>query len=453
MTRRYDRGTATTQQPIRTVLARLEAATAVMDWWPGAFHDLLDDLRARGDGTQAQNLASAFPTRVGRSLLWPRRGKDGLPLRLVYEAVDGYWRLRGPSRLRRRNLTVKSADALRLHASLNATALANAAGARQATSLHARILRRILDELSPAERALPPGEAAGLALRRGVVRHAAVSEAVTGHAAAKILRGRATKDTLSGWDHPDLLPADPALQGLRFRYDRIYSLTSIGEIPARLRAVCARPTDPHGLSPLVPVAIRVAPLRPWYGKTALLVDILDGTVPVFATIDDPRLDDLLVDLPSLRAHIAGRDPALLSEHAPLARVNEILRLRLGSDAVISLEAARRLVRAEAVGFLVRKSVTVNRERPVVQRLYNVVDMVAAVERSTRGQGIECDAGARIVTLRCEGATLRAIASALARSGLRTINGARWTHSSVGAALTRAEAGHRVPAIAMPATEL
>lgn len=217
--------------------------------------------------------------------------------------------------------------------------------------------------------------------------------------------------------------------------------------------MCARPTDTHGLSPLVSVAIRAAPLRPWYGKTALLLDVLDGTVPVFVTIDDPHLDDLLVDLPSLRAHISGRDPALLSEHAPLARVNEILRLRLGSDAVISLEAARRLVRVGAVGFLVSKSVVVNRKRPVVQRLYNVADVMAAVGRSPRGSEIECDAGARIAALRREGATLRATARALARSGLRTINGARWTHSSVGAALARAEAGHRVPAIAMPATEL
>ncbi len=453
LTRRYDRGAALTQRSIKTVLARLEAATAVMDWWPGAFHDLLEDLRTRSNGMQAQDLASAFPTRVGRSLLRPRRGTDGLPLRLACEAMDGYWRLRGPSRLRKRNLTVENADALRLHASLNATALAVAVGASQATGLHARILRRVLDELSPAERALPPKEAADLALHRGVARHAAVLKAITGHAAAEILGGRATKDTLSGWDHPDLLPADPALQGLRFRDSRIYSPTDISGILARIRAVCAQPMDSHELSPLFSTAIRVAPLRPWYDKTALLLDVLNGRVPVFATIADPRLDDLLVDLPLLRAYIASRDPALLSEHASLARVNEILQLRFGSEAVISLEAARRLVRAGTVRFMVTKSVAVNRKRPVVRRLYNVADVVAAVGRSAQGPGVECDLGACIIAFRRKGATLRATARALTQRGLRTINGAYWTHSSVGAALARVEAGFRVYATATSATDL
>lgn len=453
LTRRYSLGAATAQQPVETVLAQLEAATAIIDRWPGAFHDLLDDLRARGDGMQAQDLASAFPTRVGRSLLRPRRGTDGLPLRLACEAVDGYWRLRGPSRLRKRNLTVENTDALRLHALLNAKSLAVAAGGRQATNLHARILRRVLDELSPIERALPPRKVADLALRRGVARHAAVSKAITGHAAARILEGRETKGTLSGWDHPDLLPADPALQGLRFRNSRIYSPESVDGILARIGAACALPTDTRELLPLFPVAIRVAPLRPWYDKTALLLDVLNGTVPVFATTADPRLNDLLVDLPSLRARVAGQNPALFSEYASLARVNEILQLRLGSDTVISLEAARRLVRTKAVGFVLMKSATAHRKRPVVRRLYNVADMMAAVGRSPEGPAIECDAGACIATLRREGATLRATARALAQLGLRTINGARWTHSSVGAALASMEAGYRVCAIATSALGL
>jgi hypothetical protein len=454
--RRYANGATSEQLPIPTVLARIEAATTIMDRWPDAFFGLLSDLQERGGGVGAMNAASAFPTLVGRSLVRPIRGVSGLPLPLVHRAVDDYWRLHGPAGHRRRNLTVSSAAALRLHHHLNATALAAAVGDRLATGLHARILRRVLDESPAAELASPPADAANLALRRGTARHAAVTEAITGHAAARILEGRAAKDTLSGWDHPRLLPVDPALQGLRFKDGPVYAPAGVLGALARLRAACRRPTRPDDLSPLVSVAMRLAPLRPWYDKTALLLDVFDGAVPIFATIDDPRLEDLLVDLPSLKAHVAMRDPALRSEHASLPRVNEVLRIRLGQESAIRLEEARRLVRAGAVGFVLEKSTVANRQRPVVKRLYRVADMVAAAERrlareasqDTVGEAMEirCDIADKIARFRDEGNTLRATARALSKAGILTINGARWRHAGVSAALARAAAGHAVPAV-------
>ena len=153
--RRYANGATTEQPPIPTVLARIEAATTIMDRWPDAFFGLLSDLQERGGGVGAKDAASAFPTLVGRSLLRPIRGVDRLPLPLVHRAVDDYWRLHGPAGHRRRNLTVGSAAALRLHHHLNATALAAAVGDRRATGLHARISRRVLDEIPAAEQASP----------------------------------------------------------------------------------------------------------------------------------------------------------------------------------------------------------------------------------------------------------------------------------------------------------
>ncbi len=457
LARRYALGAKVKQPPLTAALARIEAAAVIMDDWPGALHALLKNLRERGGATQSSDLAAALPTVAGRSLLRPRRGSNGLPLRLIYEAVDGYWRLHGPAECRKRNLTVENAAALKMHSFLNATTLAAAVGSRRATGLHSRILRRVLDEVSPENLTLPPGDTADLLLRHCVGRHRAVVDTMTGHAAVRILEGRSSNTTLSGWNHPNLVPVDPALQGLRLKHSALYSTASVHSALARMRAASRRPDEEHRLSALVSVAMKLAPLRPWYGKTALLLDLLDGTVPVFATVEDVRLDDLLVDLAALKTHIASRDPALRSEYLALAKLNEFLLIKLGPGSSMGLEETRRLVRAGAVGIVLIKSTAANRTRPVVQRLYRVVDMTAVVERrlahaalpevECKAAGRQCDVAELMIKLREDGSTLRATAKALSRSKIRTINGAAWTHSSVGSALRRADIGQSVNAFA------
>ena len=271
-------------------------------------------------------------------------------------------------------------------------------------------------------------------------------------------RATAGRETLAGWDEPGLLPLEPRLQGLRFQSVPGYAAASARDALARLRAV-ASPVVGPGLVPLMGVAIRTVPLRTWYCKPDLLHDVLSGALPVFAEGASPRLGDLLVHPDALAARIDARDPALASGptagFACLRAANRSVRARTGRTAGFSLDEARRLARSGVVGVRLRTSRVAGRVRPVVERLYNVDDMVTVASsladaatapgaKAALGEPIDC--AQRLLALRDAGNSLRAVGRALWTAGVRTTAGAPWSHSAVAKALARCRAGLRVEGV-------
>jgi len=439
-------------------VSRLEAAVAIMDGWPDAFTALLhriEDRIGRGD----RDFTEAFSSRVGRMLRHPPRGSRGVPLPLVHEAVDAHWNKRHQARRRQRNLTVSHASALALHATANATRLAAATGSAVASPLHRRVLRRVHEDLSEAERALFRTDLEAVVASRFNEMLDVARGTISGHAARRVLEGGKGKETLVGWDKPGLLPLDPALQGRRYAEVPGYSAAAVHRLLARLQAVALPTTDSAGLVPLLGVAVRLASLRPWYRKEDLLLDILSGALPVYTIVDRPRLGDVIVNLDLLRAYVAARDPALVTGpwagHAPLSAANDVLRVRVGPGSAITLNEARRLVAAGLVRVIKRTSIVRNRDRPVVERLYRIDDLVAFAVRRATGHtlradtaalGTLCDVTDRLVALERESRTLRGVARALSKEELRTPSGGAWSHSAVAKALARARIGLRVDAI-------
>ena len=200
-----------------TTLARLEAATAALHDWPGAYTSLLERVEAQKADAGAK-AADIFATPVGRLLVRPMRGADGTPLRILCQAFSHYLRQR---RIRRvfwpgRRLS-SDAEARRIHKLFNATTLARQLGAPSATPLNRRVMRQVIAGLDEQERALEAEDLALVVRERATALHRAASTAISSKAARKAIEGcDASKKgkAMYGWEHPRLLPADPILSGL-----------------------------------------------------------------------------------------------------------------------------------------------------------------------------------------------------------------------------------------------
>ncbi len=459
---RYGFGDMGSQPATATAVDRIEAAAALMTAWPEAFERLFEEVAARPgkDGVPA----TPFATKIGRMLRMPPRGSDGLPLPLICEAVDRY-RKRTRAFTRRRNVTTQNVAALRLHTLFNASTLATAVGSSQATKIHARVLRRVLEHLSAAEHALDMQQLVSLVRDRAIAWHGETVTLVSGHRAAEILEG-SSKATLSGWEHPSLLPREGLLHGIRFDEKPSYRMADVQIALARMQAVARKVASTEGLVPLVSIGMRAAGLRTWYTKTHVLTDVMAGRVPVAALLDEPRLKDLFVDLERLAAASAASNPSLTcgaADFVALARCNEAVRHRFGGGATFSLEECRWLVRAGLVRVELEKTIVKNRSRPAVTRLYHLGDMTEIARRRSDGQSTKaeaamlaetCDASAALAAARSEGGSLRQAARRLTAAGYATPNGAPWSHASVAKAISALDTGGVVQAkrLARPAAD-
>lgn len=444
---------------VKDPLTRVQAAVAIMDGWPDAFTALLQRIERRGNHVDCE-FTEAFSSPIGRMLRHPPRASSGVPLQLVHKAVDAYWNKRHPKRRRQRNLTVSHASALTLHTTANATKLAAINGSSVASPLHRRVLQRVHEQLSEADRMLPKDELERIVVNRFEKMLAAARSTISGYSARCILEGGEGKETLTGWDRPGLLPLDPALQGLRYSKTPGYSAPAVHQLLACLRTAALPAGTTAGLIPLLGAAVRLAPLRPWYRKEDLLLDVVAGALPVHTAVEAPRLGDMMVNLDCLKARIATQDPALKTGpwagHAPLSVANHILRDQVGPDSSVTLNDARRLVAAGLVRVIRRTSTVKHRARPVVERLYRVDDMVAFAQRRAAGRlsaadtsalGMPCDITERLVALEQKRRSLRSIAGELTSNHFRTLAGGGWSHSTVAKALARSRTGERIFAIA------
>ncbi len=87
---------------------RIEAAFAILDDWPDAFHSLLSDVAHRFPPSQDRRRDKrAFASRIGKMLLYPPCDLSGRPLPPIYDEVFAFCRNRlGLKLYRRRHHTV-----------------------------------------------------------------------------------------------------------------------------------------------------------------------------------------------------------------------------------------------------------------------------------------------------------------------------------------------------------
>ncbi len=321
-------------------LARLEAATAALHDWPDAYMSLLERVEARKADAGAK-AADIFATPVGRLLVRPMRGADGAPLRILCQAFSHSLRKR---RIRRifwpgRRLS-SDAEARRIHKLFNAATLARHLEMPNATPLNRRVLQQVIAGLDEQERTLEAEDLALVVRERATALHRAASTAMSSKAARKAVEGcDVPKDgkALYGWEHPRLLPADPVLSGLCRFVGAAYACAAIEAMLARLRSV-ARPVERlDGLLPLRSSTF-VEVLKPWYTKTSLLLDVVEGRLPVYdATAEAPRLADL---------HVAADD--VRRARSPYSPVWEGKRPSYtGVDRVCMARSTARLARASS----------------------------------------------------------------------------------------------------------
>jgi len=452
----YRLGAVEVMPPLDVALARLQAATRIIDDWPDALVALLRGVEGRNAAANASTIAGAFATSIGKMLVSPMRGADGLPLRVLHQAVDRYWdEHHAGKRRRKRNLSTSNLTAKRIHVQFNVTSLARAVGALRPTAFLGRILRRILEGLSDEDRTLGDGDLARVVCERAVALHRVAASSLSSEAARNMVEGTSGEGVLSGWEHPRLMPAYPALHGLRFRGQPAYAPEVVAAVLARLRAAARRIERPDGLSSLTFDGLRRR-LQPWYNKTDVLLDVLEGRLAAYTVVDEPKLKDLLVNIGDLRRQCAARSltSRLLDEDfASYKRINIVLEVRFGPDAQMTLNEFRRLARGGLVASRVKSTAIAGRQRPVTAWRYKVEDVAAFVERRLSVGGLPVaeaaafgrtdDVGPLLAEMKRLGLTVAYIQGELANRGIRTENGAPWSRASIRLAIRRLEKGDTV----------
>lgn len=463
---------------LEAMLARLEAATAALHDWPGTYMSWLERIEARKADVGAK-AADIFATPVGRLLVRPMRGADGASLRILCQAFSHYLRKRRIRRISWPGRRLSSDAAARcIHKLFNATTLARHLGAPSATPLIRRVLRQVFASLDEQERALEAEDLVLVVRERATALHRAASTAMSSKAARKAVEGwDAPKDckALYGWEHPRLLLADPVLSSLcRFGVSA-YAPEAVEAVLARFRSV-ARPVERlDGLLPLRSSTF-VGMLKPWYTKTSLLLDVVDGRLPVYATAEAPRLADLHVAADDVRRarspyspvwegkrpNYTGVDrvvhgpfdrPAGEGEFASYRRVNTELQARFGPAGPLTLPEFRRLTRAALVRWRVEARLRPRGGRPKEGSFYHVGDVVGFVQRRLGPKGLSsadaaafgrvADIGPLLSALKEAGAAPFRMEREFAARGVRTEVGAAWRNNYIARATEHAEKGDRV----------
>lgn len=448
----YSMGAAGIVQPLDMALTRLQAAASIIDGWPDAYVGLLRTVEGRNTEADASTIAGAFATSIGKMLLSPIRGADGLPLRILIQAVGRYWNDHHEGkRRRRRNLSTSDPTAKRIQMLLNATGLARAVGMPHGTAFLGRVLGRILEGLNNEERALKDGDLVPLVRERAIALYRAATVSLPPLAVKNIVEGANRTWLLSGWEHPRLMPADRTLHGLRFKGRPAYTPEVVEATLARLRGAARRVERFDGLSPLTSEGLQKN-TQPWYNKTDVLLDVLDGRLAVYAVVDAPRLSDLLVNIDDLRRASCARSPvnrlASGGGFGTYKQVNVVLHGRFGVTGRLTLNEFRRLARGRVVQHQIDLRTFASSKQPQRRRLYNVEEVVGFVQRRLSPGGLPSaeaaafgridDIGPLLIQLKTLGMTANGMAADLARRGVRTKDGATWGRSAVAQFIEGAE---------------
>jgi len=455
--RLYRTGISWVVPPLDVVLARLQAAATIIRGWPDAYMSLLGEVEGRNVSTDPSKVSGAFATAIGKLLGRPMRGADGLPLRILNQAFDQYWSEHHNGRFRRRpRILANDATAKRIHALFNATILARAVGAPKGTVLMRRVVHRIFECLDDRDRDHEDGDLAHLALERGIAIYRALATSISSKAARGLVEGTAGSRALSGWEHPRLIPADPALHGLRLPGKSAYAIGVVWAILARLRVVARRVERSDGLLPLMTAGLR-GNMTPYYTKTIILLDVVDGRLAVYTTVDTPRFCDLFVNGEDIRRARSARSPVnQLADTGGIGtreQVNVVLHGHFGTVGRLTGGEFLRLARGKLVRCRTEDKARASRKSPRWARRYNVSDVVDFVRRRLSVGGLSAaeaqaygrvdDIGPVLITLKGADLVTSDIAMELATRGVKDERGAVWTPRLIVRAITRLEKGGRV----------
>ncbi len=453
----YRTGTVSDVVSFDATVASIKAASRIIDGWPECYTALLEGVEGRNTKTNTSTIMGAFATTIGKLLVSPIRGADGLPVRLLVDAVDRYWDGRGKvvRRRRKRNLSITDVTARRLQMRYNTSSLAKAVGQPNPTVFLGRILRRTLERLSDDERNLGDAPLSELVRRRSIALYQAAMAALPAEAAKEAVEGANGPSKFAGWDHPHLMPSDPALHSLRYKNKPSYTKAGVSTVLSRLRSVALRTTDVCELVPLTSVALRWKML-PWDNKTQVLLDIFEGQLPVYTTVDEPKLDDLLVKVEEFRQASYARNPA---SKAPddncfmeYHRANTVLEGRFGPVGRLTLSEFRRLRRG---GLILSRTEQWKKPSGAVKQVFTyhlnqLIDIVGRLKGSaglSAGEaeafGRTVDLGPLLTTLYGLPLTTRRIEKELDSLGVKSEEGAKLEHEVIARALTRFARGHKV----------
>jgi hypothetical protein len=421
------------QLDIGHTLSLLEAADQIIAGWPRSFDQLLDQVTARGCASGGEStLKRAYSTDAGRLLLYAPRGANGVPLRLMLEAVIDHWRRRG-GKARKRKLIVINMTAHALRGHFHAAWLAKTVGS-DATWLH-RVVQRVLDSLTDVEQTMPQDVLVALAQDRAVALYRAAFGALSLAQAKRVLEGSQYKDRLVGWDHPELIQPDPMLRDLRDQGE-FYRREAVVGLLERMGRLATKIDAPGALVPLFPVGLRGL-RRPRPSKTEILLRIFRGQLAVATLVTAPKLGDLLVNTTNLNNGIAKE--AFLARHA----LNVVMAERYGDGPVLTIAELQRLFRIGSVRTQrhFRRFNRNGRPRNVVR--FNVDDVDSVVQRRRHGTlsaleaaalGPEINVRPLIVQLSAAGHSPTSIATELSRLGMVTTRGRPWHANAVRNAL-------------------
>lgn len=441
-------------------LARLQGATDIIHGWPDAYMSLLGDVEGRNTSTNASKISGAFATVVGRLLARPVRGADGLPLRILNQAFERYWIEHHDGRFRRRpRLLSNDATAKRLQRHVNAAILARAVGVPRDTMLLRRVVRRVFERLDDEDRSRADKDLARLVYDRAIALFRAVMASMPACAVRQAVEGTPGGRALSGWEHPRLIPADPALHGLWLSGKPAYAPEAARAALVRLRTVACRVERSDGLVPLMTAGLRGS-MRPWYSKTDVLLDVMDGKLVVYTAVDAPKLGDLFVNIEDLRQARFAHDPinglAADGGFAPYKQVNILLLGQFGPTGQLTIQEFRRLTRAGLVRWRSEHRGHGDRGNLHRTRLYNMADTLGFVRRRLSPAGLSVaeaasfgrihDVGPLLSTMRGSGMGACRIEAELLRRGVRTENGAAWPCEFIAKAITQVEQGKQVPGL-------
>jgi len=448
-------GTSEVAPALGVTLARLEAAASIVHGWPDAYTSLLGQVEGRNAAADASKLAGAFATPIGRMLVHPIRGADGLRLRLLSQAFDRYLSERHGGRYRRpQRFLSNDATAKRMHKLFNSEVLARDFNGTQSTPLLRRVVRRVFARLDDRTRVRERSDLARLVRDRAIALHRAALLSMSSKAVRHAVEGTTGKKPLRGWEHPRLLPADPTLHGLRISGTPAYAPEAVEAALARLRSAARRVEWLDGLSPLTSSGL-CGKLKRWYTKTDMLLDVFDGHLAVYTAVDAPRLIDLHVDAEDFRRTRSAHSPLnrLAGEFARREGVNVVLQGRFGPAGRLTLPEFQRLARGRLVRWRAETRTRPDSKWPYKATRYNIEDVIAFVQRRLSPEGLQgaeaaafgraADVGPLLSALKKSGAALYRMQRELAARGVKAENGATWRSTAIARAIGRMEEGGKV----------
>ena len=357
---------------LATSLGIVEAAMAVVAGWPHSYDELLAEVSGRNPATRPLRRQDLFRTRMGHLLAIPPNGLDRHPIPCLKESVDRFCEENGIA-ARRRVPVRRSSTARRLAKTANISTVAEMLGTNGKAELFYRLYNEVAasldgidcDEDTLQERFLEE-------MKR---RWTGSEELMSSCEASRHLDHPAQKHTMLGWTDAGLLtPVDGSLNIDPRRSTEQFDAGDVRALRARLGAVAKVVSRvPAAYGPYATVSKQNVGMA--YHKSDLLLDIMNGVVPVVTKVAQPRLTDLHVDRETARRRSAAKRirRTIMTDSFGTTNQAKMLLGELWPDRGehLTVELNRNLRMTKAVRFTDVRNTTEGRDRPLYH--YSIVD--------------------------------------------------------------------------------